>query len=218
MQEIEKIIAFFTGEKILIGIAIGIIVLLERIITNINHVENLYDFIKVKRKKLIREDISDNNLENGIREILKEKLNSLVFKEIFKFNANEKLRNSIYSLLKNTEISIIDIKKSIKYIDLDNNILFINLTSKDKTLYKADKVLHLVFLFSSIFYFLIFITIIAGLIKGNQPKDMTSNAVSIISLIGTFLYAIISYFYRKKIIAYETAQKLRTTLSKLNQN
>ncbi|MDO1510918.1 hypothetical protein [Neisseria sp. MVDL19-042950] len=222
MQDFDKIALLLGKGGILLTIASILVYILWKLLININHIENLYDFITVKRKKSIREDINDNNLEEGIREILKENYNHIRFKKISGIHANKKLRSNIYSLIKNPAVNIADIRKSKRYIKTDNSLLSIVITPKDKNKYKGDRIFNRVLLVASILYFILFVLIILGIVKqvpeNISPKNITDKTVSIICLVMVFVYSTFAYSLRKRVIGYETAQKLQQTLLKLNQN
>ncbi|VEJ20877.1 hypothetical protein [Neisseria animaloris] len=218
MQDFEKIITIFAGG----GIWIILLATLWILFIYIHKIENLYDFFILKQIKLLRENIDDNNLEEGIRNILKEKLNSIFFKKSFGIYANAKLRNNIYPLIENTNINVADIKKSKRYIKTDNNFLSVVITPKDETKYKRYQPLVVLCMIAFTAYLIIPTLIFLGLIKQNpenlSPQSITDDKVIIICLVAAFMYLGFAYFFRKRAIGYETAQKLQQTLLKLNQN
>ncbi|WP_373796349.1 hypothetical protein [Neisseria dentiae] len=212
MQTFEKIVSFFlTGNKWL-----GIVAVVWLFILNIQRIDSFYDLIKNKRKKLIREDINDNNLEEDTKETLKEELNSLMFKEIFGIRANKNLRRSINSLVAQVDINILDVKKSIRYIEIKNNLLSINLTLGDEVKYYINVAFCFLCALASILLLLLFMLISTGVATVNQEVFLTAERLQIIFLLCFVVYMFLTRIFYKDVIAYKAAEKLKKFLEAKN--
>lgn len=212
MQIFEKIVSFFlTGNEWL-----GIAAVVWLFFWNIPRIEPFYDLVKNKRKKLIREYINDNSLEEDTKETLKEELNSLVFREIFGIKANKNLRRSINSLVARVDIDILDVKKSIRHIEIKSNLLSINLTSKDKVKYCVNIIFYFVFALASILFLLLFVLIRAGILELNQEVSLTTGRMQIICLLCFVVYMFFARIFYKDVIAYKAAERLKEFLEAKN--